>query len=76
MPEALPPPELMNDCTLTVTRITLGTTTLLTSRGEAQVPAWLMATKQLLGPIARVAVPSPAMGVVPISSPNEDHGVV
>jgi hypothetical protein len=72
---ATPPATLANTCRLTVTRITLGTTTLLTSRGEAKVPAWLMTTRQLLGPIARVAVPTPTMGILPISSPYDGHGI-
>ncbi|MDG4774937.1 hypothetical protein [Solwaraspora sp. WMMD792] len=41
---------------LTVTAATLGTVDLLTSRGTAQVPAWLFDVAELDGPVARVAV--------------------
>jgi len=43
-------------CTLTVTGATLGKTSLLTSRGEARVPAWLLHVRQLTQPVAVVAV--------------------
>jgi hypothetical protein len=47
-----------NGCSLTVTGISAGLTTLLTSRGEARVPPLLFAVKQLRSPIARVSVRS------------------
>ncbi len=48
-------------CDLTITHVQFGTTTILTSRGEAQVPAWLFTVAQLSEPIARVAVASSAV---------------
>ncbi len=43
-------------CSLTVTKITLGSTPLRTSRGEAQVPAWILTVRQIADPLALVAV--------------------
>jgi hypothetical protein len=60
-----PLPQSAPLCSLTITRIALGTTMLWTSRGEARVPAWLMTVSQLPGPIARVAVPLSAMVAAP-----------
>ena len=57
-------------CTaLTVTDAALGTVTVRTSRGEAQVPAWLFTVAELDGPVARVAVASPAVTPPPEISP-------
>ena len=41
---------------LTVTAVTLGTAPVRTSRGEAQVPAWLFTVEELATPVARLAV--------------------
>lgn len=48
--------ELLGCQALTVTEVTLGTVDLLTSRGTAQVPAWLFEIAELDTPVARVAV--------------------
>jgi len=50
---------------LTVTAATLGTVTLRTSRGEAQVPAWIFTIEELKGKVARVAVAPSAVGDLP-----------
>jgi len=53
-------------CTsLTVTGVTLGTTTIRTSRGDAEVPAWVFTVKELAVPVARVAVAPSAVTAVP-----------
>ncbi|MFC0508187.1 hypothetical protein [Micromonospora costi] len=53
-------------CTpLTVTGVRLGTASVLTSRGEAQVPAWLFTVDELRSPVARLAVAPEAVGAVP-----------
>ncbi|WP_229399613.1 hypothetical protein [Micromonospora okii] len=44
---------------LTVTAVKLGTAPVRTSRGEAQVPAWLFTVAELTSPVARVAVGKP-----------------
>lgn len=48
-----------------ITGATLGTTTLLTSRGEATVPAWRFSVAGLTQPIIRVAIDPEAMTVPP-----------
>lgn len=50
---------------LTVTDATLGTVTVRTSRGDAEVPAWLFTIAELTGPIARLAVDASAVTPVP-----------
>lgn len=50
---------------LTVTGVTLGTVDLLTSRGRAQVPAWLFKVRELGGTVARVAVAPSAVSKAP-----------
>lgn len=50
---------------LTVTGVTLGTVPVRTSRGEAQVPAWLFTIKELAIPVARLAVAPTAVTPVP-----------
>ncbi|MEH1165545.1 hypothetical protein V6V47_09175 [Micromonospora sp. CPCC 205539] len=50
---------------LTVTGVTLGTAPVRTSRGEAQVPAWLFTVKELATPVARLAVAPQAIVGVP-----------
>lgn len=50
---------------LTVTKVTLGTATVRTSRGDAKVPAWLFTIAELNGPLARVAVDPAATTAVP-----------
>ena len=51
-------------CSLTITHIAFGTTTILTSRGMATVPAWLYTTKEVRQPIVRVAV-APSARTIP-----------
>ncbi|MBB5111763.1 hypothetical protein AB0K27_20220 [Micromonospora echinospora] len=41
---------------LTVTEVRLGTAPVLTSRGRAEVPAWLFTVDELAVPVARIAV--------------------
>ena len=56
-PDSAVSDEPIKVCTgLTVTGIRLGTVPLLTSRGEAEVPAWLFTVAELKGAVARVAV--------------------
>ncbi|MFF5177612.1 hypothetical protein ACFY2Q_06250 [Micromonospora sp. NPDC000316] len=50
---------------LTVTGVTLGAVPVRTSRGEAQVPAWLFAVEELATPVARLAVAPTAVTPVP-----------
>ncbi|MFF3854164.1 hypothetical protein [Micromonospora sp. NPDC002575] len=54
---------------LTVTAVTLGTAPVRTSRGEAQVPAWLFTVDELTAKVARLAVAgtpaAPPEGVAP-----------
>jgi hypothetical protein len=50
---------------LTVTGARLATVPLMTSRGRAEVPAWLFTITGLAAPIARVAVVPSAVGSVP-----------
>lgn len=59
---------------LVVTQINLGTVQLRTSRGQAQVPAWLFTVPQLKVPIARVAVAPSAITPMP-SVNNQLPGV-
>ncbi|HEY8451761.1 MAG: hypothetical protein FWJ70_05340 [Micromonosporaceae bacterium] len=57
-------------CTaLPVTGIELGTVTLRTSRGPAEVPAWLFRVEGLDAPVARVAVAPRAVTEVPLLDP-------
>ncbi|MFC8848095.1 MULTISPECIES: hypothetical protein [unclassified Micromonospora] len=49
---------------LTVTAVTLGTAPVHTSRGEAQVPAWLFTIDELTAKVARLAV-ADAPGALP-----------
>ncbi|WP_410809637.1 hypothetical protein [Micromonospora sp. 067-2] len=50
---------------LTVTGVTLGAVPVRTSRGEAQVPAWLFTIEELTTPVARLAVAPTAVTPVP-----------
>ncbi|MGN9779251.1 hypothetical protein ACTMS0_26335 [Micromonospora sp. H33] len=50
---------------LTVTGVELGTVPVRTSRGEAQVPAWLFTVDELTARVARLAVAPAAVGAVP-----------
>ncbi|MET7749683.1 hypothetical protein [Micromonospora sp. NPDC005367] len=50
---------------LTVTAVRLGTAPVWTSRGEAQVPAWLFTVEELTSPVARLAVAPDAVTDVP-----------
>ncbi|MGI5525649.1 hypothetical protein ACQEUX_32555 [Micromonospora sp. CA-259024] len=50
---------------LTVTGVTFGTVPVRTSRGAAQVPAWLFTIKELATPVARLAVAPTAVTPVP-----------
>ncbi|WP_433531620.1 hypothetical protein ACQPYA_05875 [Micromonospora sp. CA-263727] len=54
---------------LTVTKIELGVAPLRTSRGEAQVPAWLFTVPEINAVIARVAVAPGAVGALPEPTP-------
>lgn len=57
---------------LTVTAARVGTVPLLTSRGRAEVPAWLFTVAGLAAPIARVAVAPGAVGAAPrVTLPGE-----
>ncbi|MET8040117.1 hypothetical protein ABZU25_04520 [Micromonospora sp. NPDC005215] len=53
---------------LTVTAVTFGAVPVRTSRGEAQVPAWLFTIKELATPVARLAVAPTA--VTPFPAPT------
>lgn len=53
---------------LTVTAVELGTVPVHTSRGTAQVPAWLFTTEELAAPVARLAVAPSAVGPAPSPS--------
>ncbi|MGC4809113.1 hypothetical protein ACLQ29_01105 [Micromonospora sp. DT228] len=50
---------------LTVTAVTFGAVPVRTSRGTAQVPAWLFTIKELATPVARLAVAPTAVTPVP-----------
>ncbi|MGW4499566.1 hypothetical protein ACWENR_13275 [Micromonospora sp. NPDC004336] len=50
---------------LTVTAVKLGTAPVRTSRGEAQVPAWLFTVEELSAPVARLAVAPEAVTAAP-----------
>ncbi|MEU9504883.1 hypothetical protein AB0D32_01195 [Micromonospora sp. NPDC048170] len=54
---------------LTVTAVKLGTAPVRTSRGEAQVPAWLFTVEELAVPVARVAVAPQAVTALPEPTP-------
>ena len=49
---------------LTVTAVKLGTVPLRTSRGQADVPAWLFTVEEMTAPVARVAVAPEAVTAV------------
>ncbi|MBL0002878.1 MAG: hypothetical protein IPP00_02400 [Actinomycetales bacterium] len=53
---------------LVVTGATLGTTTLLTNRGQATVPAWRFSVAGLTQPIVRVAIDPASMATPPAPS--------
>ncbi|MBM0274710.1 hypothetical protein [Micromonospora tarensis] len=50
---------------LTVTAVTFGAVPVRTSRGEAQVPAWLFTVEELATPVVRLAVAPTAVRPVP-----------
>ncbi|MGR6317414.1 hypothetical protein Q2K19_05880 [Micromonospora soli] len=50
---------------LTVTGVTLGSAPVRTSRGQAEVPAWLFTVEGMRVPVARLAVAAGAIGAVP-----------
>ncbi|MBM0237771.1 hypothetical protein JNW88_12435 [Micromonospora sp. ATA32] len=50
---------------LTVTAVKLGTVSVRTSRGTAEVPAWLFTVEELAVPVARLAVAPSAVTAVP-----------
>ncbi|MET8089060.1 hypothetical protein [Micromonospora sp. NPDC005220] len=50
---------------LTVTGVTFGAVPVRTSRGVAQVPAWLFTIRELATPVARLAVAPTAVAAVP-----------
>ncbi|GAB3063806.1 hypothetical protein [Micromonospora schwarzwaldensis] len=50
---------------LTVTAVRLGSAPVWTSRGRAEVPAWLFTVEELAVPVARLAVAPRAVGTVP-----------
>ncbi|MFG1884896.1 hypothetical protein [Micromonospora sp. NPDC049102] len=54
---------------LTVTGVTLGAVPVRTSRGEAQVPAWLFTVEELAAPVAQLAVAPTAVTPVPSAPP-------
>ncbi|MEV4663347.1 hypothetical protein AB0J85_15525 [Micromonospora echinofusca] len=54
---------------LTVTAVKLGTAPVRTSRGEAQVPAWLFTVEELAAPVARLAVAPQAVSAPPEPAP-------
>ncbi|MBQ1074679.1 hypothetical protein KBX06_16105 [Micromonospora sp. C31] len=54
---------------LTVTAAKLGTAPVHTSRGEAQVPAWLFTVEELAAPVARLAVAPQAVTAPPQPAP-------
>lgn len=54
---------------LTVTAAKFGTVSVHTSRGPAQVPAWLFTIEELAAPVARVAVHQDAVTPAPTGSP-------
>ncbi|MFG1776020.1 hypothetical protein ACGFIG_06275 [Micromonospora sp. NPDC049048] len=57
---------------LTVTAVKLGTAPVRTSRGEAQVPAWLFTVEELAVPVARLAVAPQAVTAPPEPAPPAD----
>lgn len=60
---------------LTVTGVTFDTVTVRTSRGTAEVPAWLFAIDELAAPVARLAVAPAVIAPVPDSSPPPQPSV-
>lgn len=59
-------------CNLTVTKATLATMTLSTSRGQATVPAWVFTVTELTGPVTRVAVAAASIHELPTAGPSSD----
>ncbi|MEU8422868.1 hypothetical protein AB0C15_18520 [Micromonospora sp. NPDC048835] len=57
---------------LTVTAVTFGAVPVRTSRGVAQVPAWLFSIKELATPVVRLAVAPTA--VTPVPEPTAPAG--
>ncbi|MFD2764212.1 hypothetical protein [Micromonospora eburnea] len=65
-PETPVSTELATPCVpLTVSGVKLGSASVRTSRGVAEVPAWLFTVAELRVPVARLAVASGAVGAVP-----------
>lgn len=65
-PDGLATSSAQNACLpLTVTAVTFGAVPVRTSRGVAQVPAWLFTIKELATPVARLAVAPTAITPVP-----------
>jgi len=65
MPQGRPCASNERCAGLVVTGATLGTTTLLTNRGQATVPAWRFSVAGLSQPIVRVAIDPAAMKTPP-----------
>jgi hypothetical protein len=64
-------------CGLTVTAARLGTARIMTSRGEATVPAWIFTVAEDPAPITRVAVaPSEVTQLPEVTLPSMPPGVV
>jgi hypothetical protein len=59
---------------LTITALRLDTTTVLTSRGAATVPAWRLTVRELPEPVWRVAVAPSAITPLPVSDRQLDAG--
>ena len=57
--------------TLNITRATLGSVRIPTSRGDATVPAWIFTVEGLRAPVARVAVASSASATDVLRLPAE-----
>ncbi|MFJ8577134.1 hypothetical protein [Micromonospora sp. NPDC093277] len=65
-PEAPISTHAQSPCvSLTVTGVKLGSAAVRTSRGTADVPAWLFTVAELRAPVARLAVAPAAIGAVP-----------
>ncbi|MFY1636146.1 hypothetical protein ACN27F_23205 [Solwaraspora sp. WMMB335] len=60
---------------LTVTGATLGSVDVLTSRGTAQVPAWLFQVAELAAPVAQVAVVESEQAPVPSPQVPQPDGL-
>ncbi|MGC5029735.1 hypothetical protein [Micromonospora sp. DT229] len=64
---------------LTISKVELGTAPLHTSRGEAQVPAWLFTVEEIGAVVAATAVAPQAVGTVPdpvVPSDSAPEGLV